>query len=246
MTTPNNDAGTAGTDDFSALLIDLETMAKAQAAIDADTAGAKKIKAAAAAAGVDGAAAGGDVGADDGTGNGDGDGAGAGDGTGTGDGAGGDDDETFGKAFTVRLDDGTEVDAFDGTAMMKALNTQAKSLKEELGKSRQAMTGAVVLIKSLQTTVTSQNDMIKALQADVAKIGASGSGRRAALTVHDKTGAGAHSPAEVKPSDVMAKALDLFKKGDLGGGDLRRIESHQLHGQVCPPDLIHHFPGLTG
>lgn len=220
--------GGEATNDFSALLDELDTMSKAMTA-DGDK-GDKKIKKAA----KDGAAAGdGEVEGEDedeveGEGEGDG--------------------EAFGKAFEVTLRDGTKVQAFDGTEMMKALHSENVALKG----ANDALNGSVTQLGAGLTQavalIKGQGEMIKSLQETVGKLGGQGTGRRAIVNVHEKTAVGGGAGGDNKPTarDVMQKAQTLFSEGKMSGGDYARIEAHQGRGVICPPDIAARYPGLVG
>lgn len=237
---------------FAALLGELETLAKAQA-VDAEDA---KIAAAAndgATPGTDpaakaadevaeagaAAAAGGD--AADGA-------AAAGDGTaaeGEGEGEGEGEDPTLGKSFGVTLADGSQVEAYDGTELVKSLLADMDVRKEETGALHKALEVTLGVLSGMRETVANQAVLIKSLQADVAKLGATGTGRRSVVTVLDKpTGAtAAAKPAGIAYPDVMSKALALQSEGKMTGLDVSRLVSHANHGLGIPEDLARHFAG---
>ncbi|MBI1207441.1 MAG: hypothetical protein GC191_09170 [Azospirillum sp.] len=143
-----------------------------------------------------------------------------------------DGDGTFGKAFGVTLADGSTVQAYDGTQMMKALHAEAK-------RSGDALRATVDLVKSLQTTINTQASMIKSLQGDVARLGTGGRGRRTTLTIHDKPGAtGADQEPKASREAIMAKSLNAQRSGRITGSDVARIESYFNRGIAIPPDLL--------
>lgn len=202
---------------FDELLAELDVLQKAQDCGD-DKKGPRKIKKAAA----DGAAQGGDGNEED-------------------DVSGNDDetdvDDSFGKAFEVTLADGTKQEAFDGTAMLKAMHTENKTLHALVATQGEDLTKALEFTSGLFGLVKSQGEMIKALQADLTKVGNTGTGRRGILTVLEKqnmgAGAGGDKPAKPARSDVMAKALSLQKEGHIDAVGVARIEANfDKHGTV--------------
>lgn len=208
--------------EFQALLEELGTLAKAMPAAGEDD---KNIQAAA------GAAAG------EGDGK-DGDGTG-----GEGDGKGGnqDEDETFGKSFQVTLEDGTTVDAFDGTAMMKALNEKVvrleasnQALAADRDAALQVVTQSIGLIKSLQGTVAT-------LQADVNRLANAGTGRRAVVNVLDKPGTGQllGKSDGLSAGDLKAKALEAQRAGRIGATEVARVDAYLGKSLQLPADLLH-------
>lgn len=184
-------------------------------------------------------------GADDATAGGDGDGdEGGGDGDGGGD--GGEGDEAFGKSFKVTLADGTEAEAYDGTAMMKSLRTDLLGLQGDNEALAKALGGAVEAIKAQREAIISQGTLIKSLQADLAKLAGQGSGRRSVLNVLEKTATTAPaSPSgaaqKITPAGFMAKALSLQKTGELNATDVARCEMNLNKFGELPPDLKHLF-----
>jgi hypothetical protein len=128
--------------DFAALLDDLETLQKASAPSKEDEGKGDDKKIAAAAADCDK------------------------------DGDKDDKGEEFGKAFKVTLADGTEAEAFDGTAMLKALHTEHTKLAEVVEAQRadmqKAMEILVAVAKDQRKTIADQADLLKALGSNVA------------------------------------------------------------------------------
>lgn len=243
MTTTQSPAVQGAANNFDGLLGEIDTLLKAATAEPGSAGGkpggAKRIRRAAQNA--------------DGTGEGtaDGDGDGTGDSTLDPDnldpdGANGE-GEPFGKSFEVELPDGTKTEAYDGTAMLKALHAENGALRAEIGGAHKALGATLGVIKALQGQIAQQGDLMKALTADVKALGSQGSGRRAILSVHDKpaTTAGAPATSTARPGDVMAKAMALFAEGKMEGGDLRRIEAHQGRGLLAPADVLSRYPGLT-
>lgn len=222
--------------DFAALLADLETLQKASGAVCADD---KK-----------------DIGGD-----GDGDdkaddkkiAAAARDGEKHSD---AEEKETFGKAFRVKLEDGTETEAFDGTQMLKALHAEHEGLRTVVESHEEdilkAFDLAIGTIRDLQTKVTEQDVLIKAMKTKVDTFGAAGVGRRTMLTIAEKLApsagiTGGSEPARAAgptASDVMAKAKFMAREGKLDPGQLPRLEAHQLRGMLGPDDLMKAFPEL--
>lgn len=199
---------------FDELLGELETLAKAQPAEEGD----EKIVAAAA------------EGGGQGSGEPDGD-EGAGDGMGDDDGDEG--KPPMAKSFRVKLEDGTEVDAQDGTELVKALQDRIEATEGTLAK---ALGTAVELIKS-------QGAQIAALSSKIKAIGGEGKGRKAVLSVVEKPAAGgdmAKSTAEagMQPEEFMVKALDAQKLGRITGLQVAVAEANLNRGQPVPADII--------
>lgn len=198
-----------------------DTMVKALAAdAEADKAGDKKIAAAAA----------------DGAKDGDGDDTLAGGKDGDGDG-----DAMFGKSFQVTLEDGSVQEAFDGTAMMKALGDEVVALKGERDSFGKALGIIAGTMKAQQGLLSQQADMLKSLQGDIATLRGSGTGRRALLSVHEKP-AGTPPPNGDKPTmsrtAFMAKALVAHGKGLVTADEVAGAEHRLNIGRELPDDFV--------
>lgn len=210
---------------YEKLLEELETMAKAMPGDDA--ADDDKIAAAAANANPD---ADGD-GDNDVTGEHiepDGDeGAGA-------EGGDGDGDETMGKSFALKLEDGTELEAIDGTELVKSLMARVESNE---GTVMKALGTAVDLLGK-------QGNMIKSLQDEVKKLAGEGRGRKTVVSVSEKPVAGATMAKSqgaadgLSANEFMAKALAAQASGRLTGLDVARAESALNKGLPVPQDVV--------
>lgn len=210
---------------YEKLLEELETMAKAMPGDEG--ADDDKIQAAAAAANPDADGDGeNDVTGDDLNPEGLGD-----EGEGEGD---GDDEETMGKSFALKLEDGTELEAIDGTELVKSLMARVESNE---GTVMKALGTAVELIGK-------QGDMIKSLQDEVKKLAGEGRGRKAVVSVSEKPVAGANmaksqGAAEgLSANEFMAKALAAQASGRLTGLDVARAESALNKGLPVPQDVV--------
>lgn len=226
--------------DFSALLDELaalqtsgEEMAKAMTAEASED--DKKIAAAA------------DT---DGDGKAEGAGEGAGEGDDKADAKDGDDKdaEYFGKSMKVKLEDGSEVEAFDGTAAIQGLHQRIDSLAEKIegavgGEMMAKALGSVGgAVKGLQAILKEQGDMIKSLRAEVATLRTSGAGRRATLSVHEKpdaaSAAAAAKPQGMSREEVLTKAMAAFDGGKLTAAQVAIVESRINRGEQLPADIL--------
>jgi len=200
---------------FKALLDELEVMTKALPA-EGDAAGDKKIAAAAAEGEGDGKKKPAEA-----------EGAGEGE-------TKVEDEEAAGegemaKSFKLKLEDGSEIDAMDGTALIKALTTRVEANEGEV---KVALTSAITLIKG-------QGAMIKALSDKVEKLSNTGKGRKAVVTVAEKPAAEKTVEAEgVQIQDFMAKAHVVWSAGKLSGDEFRRLESYVNRGLQPPAEIV--------
>lgn len=213
---------------FADLLADLETFAKSLPGEGEDTA----------------AGAGGADGDDtEAGGNADGDDTEAGAGADGEDGAAGG-EEPFGKSFEVVLADGTKAEAFDGTAMMKALHDENVALRSQGIELTRGMTTLVPLVKSLLKERAEDRKLLKAMDARLAKLGGAGSGRKVVLRVDEKPplgggGADAAPPKapEMSQDEIMAKAQSLLSEGKIDVIGANRVFTHTSRGLGVPEDL---------
>ena len=208
---------------YEKLLEELETMAKAMPGDDG--ADDDKIQAAAAAANPDADGDGeNDVTGDDLNPEGLGD-------EGEGD---GDDEETMGKSFALKLEDGTELEAIDGTELVKSLMARVESNE---GTVMKALGTAVDLLGK-------QGNMIKSLQDEVKKLAGEGRGRKTVVSVSEKPVAGATMAKSqgaadgLSANEFMAKALAAQASGRLTGLDVARAESALNKGLPVPQDVV--------
>jgi hypothetical protein len=225
--------------EFAALISELESFQKASGADDDKTAGSgdgkgddKKIVAAAA----DGDKTSAKENPTEGEGSGDDKGKG----------------EPFGKALQVTLADGSQVEAWDGSEMLKAMQTESGEMREQMDDMRKAFEIAVGVIRDLRTEASAQDTLLKSLQLKIASVGASPTGRKSMIAIAEKlspgsgTGAGSGARAATEPTaaSVMMKAQQMCRADALGWEALPRIEAFQGRGQLAPPDLLARFPEL--
>ena len=217
-------------DNFDALLAELAPLAKAMAPADGDD----KIAAAADEAGV---AMPTDEGKGDGT----------------------DEDETddvLGKSFAVTLPDGTVQDAFDATDLIKSLGarlevaeaatvqhgTTIQATEANLAKALTAASMLAGMVKSQDARARAQDDLIKSLQADVARIGNQPVGRKAVVAMAEKTVAGRAAVSGTDPNEIMAKAMTANAAGQLMASDVARLEASFNAGLAAPADILARLP----
>lgn len=153
---------------------------------------------------------------------------------GKGDDDAGDKGAVFGKSFAVTLDDGTQVDAYDGTEMVKALHTtigaqagKITALEAQVSGADAFATKAVGLFKALQTQIAEQGVLIKALREQPG-------GRRSTIT--DPT-----PPARADQAtrgDMLAKSLTAQAAGRISGREVAVIEARLAENHPIPAELL--------
>lgn len=146
----------------------------------------------------------------------------------------GDDKETMGKSFALKLEDGTELEAIDGTELVKSLMARVESNE---GTVMKALGTAVDLLGK-------QGNMIKSLQDEVKKLAGEGRGRKTVVSVSEKPVAGATMAKSqgaadgLSANEFMAKALAAQASGRLTGLDVARAESALNKGLPVPQDVV--------
>ena len=165
-----------------------------------------------------------------------------------------DGDKPMAKSFALQLDDGTTLEAFDGTEMLKALTDRvdtavasidAKADQELVLKSLQSAVELIATqsqsIKNLIATVEKQGEMHKALQAKVGALSAEGRGTRSVRSAAEaqpaqdlKKSLGADSA----PGEILAKSMSAYKAGRITGLDVTKIETSINMGVPVSAELM--------
>lgn len=149
----------------------------------------------------------------------------------------GEEKEMVAKSFLVKLDDGTEIEAQDGTELVKSLINRMENSE---GTMQKAMGSMLTLIKG-------QSDMIKSLSDKVAKLSNEGRGRKAVLTVTEKPSATAHTETMAKsigtgdgitPDAFFAKAFEAQKAGRVTGTEIAIAETCLNKNQPIPQHIV--------
>lgn len=141
-----------------------------------------------------------------------------------------DKDKGMAKSFQLRLEDGSIVEAEDGTELVKALMNRVEKNESLLAK---ALEGTVNLIKS-------QGEMIKSLEDKVVKLSGQGKGRKAMLSIVEKQSVTMtkSEPEGISTHDFMAKALVAQAEGRITGMEVARAESYINSGIQIPQDIV--------
>jgi hypothetical protein len=144
----------------------------------------------------------------------------------------------FGKSMTLVNEAGENVEAYDGTELVKSLMVDVAGLQEKFGASES------VMAKALEGTlglVKTQGELIKSLSAQVSKLSSSGRGRQAVLTVSEKPAAGALAksvPAGMSGQEVLAKALTAQRAGKITGLEVSRLENAINAGMAPQAEIL--------
>lgn len=159
-------------------------------------------------------------------------------------------DKPFAKSLKVTLEDGSVVDAEDGSEMIKALTDQLAASDARAEKLETSMTkglgDAITLIKSQATLIKSQGEHATALEEKIAKLSSQGTGRKAVVTLTPKLTATEELNKGGDGIDLnlfMAKATDKFNEGKITGHDLAAFEAMANRGLQPSKDIIQKIVG---
>ena len=149
---------------------------------------------------------------------------------------GGDNDDggkPMAKSFKFTLEDGTEVEAQDGSELVKSLGERLDATETTMAK---ALGQAVDLIKG-------QGEMIKSMQDQIKKLSGEGRGRKAVVSIVEKPGPGEGVMAKSESQGMsheqfFAKALTAQKEGRLSGTDIAIAESCLNRGEAIPANIV--------
>jgi len=154
------------------------------------------------------------------------------------------------KSMTVQMEDGTEVEAVDGTELVKALTEELGALSAKFDENEtvmaKAMGQAVSLLKALSTG-------FEKLQARVEAMANEGRGRKAVVSLTERQPSAAAKAAGgetalakaaggdgIDLNEFMAKAEEQWRAGKIGGQDLCVIEAALNNGMAASinPQLV--------
>lgn len=145
-----------------------------------------------------------------------------------------DKDEPMAKSFKFTLEDGTEVEAQDGTELVKSLHARMDANEGNMFK---ALETAVNLIKG-------QGDLIKSMQDQIKKLSGEGRGRKAVVSVVEKTSATETMAKSIQQpegmtSDVFfAKAFTAQREGRISGTEIAMAEACLNRGEAIPASIV--------
>ena len=165
-----------------------------------------------------------------------------------------DDDEQFGKSFSLQLEDGTTIDAVDGTQLVKSLATKLNDTQTAFNKATSEMAikedqiyksieSTTSLLESQTETIRKQGDLIKSLSEQVNKIANSGRGRASTLSVTEKPTNSeplnkSMQTQTMAPQEILAKSLAAMHDKKITGAEAIRIEAAINNGVAVAPELL--------
>lgn len=142
------------------------------------------------------------------------------------------------KSLQVTLADGSVVEAEDGTELVKSLFERFDAQEDSLVK---ALGGTLNLVKAQGEQLVAQGNLIKSLQAEVARIGNQGAGRKTLVTVHEQVNTMTKSmqPEQKGPTkeEIMAKSNAAFSAGRITGQEFTMIDVAMRSGFEIDPAL---------
>ncbi len=151
-------------------------------------------------------------------------------------------EDELGKSFRVVLEDGTEVDAMDGSKMLKALQGRFSALDKRFGEQDETLQKAMGTVTDL---LRGQSDLIKSLVERVRVLEGSGRGRKAVLSVNERPGPAGADLAKAQgadqgltPAQLLSKAEAAVAAGRLQWGDVVRAEAFLAKSMQLPDDLM--------
>ena len=148
-----------------------------------------------------------------------------------------DEDETFGKSFAMTLEDGTVIEAVDGSAMVKALMEKNEALTAQITEQEGEMSKALTTVVE---TIKGQSELIKSLQEQVSRLSGEGRGRKAVVSVAEKPAATLtkSEPTGMSGSEFMAKCEAAFSAGQITGRDVSIAETALQNGIAVPEHIV--------
>lgn len=153
----------------------------------------------------------------------------------------GEDDEILGKSMRVTLPDGTESEAYDGTA---ALLNAITAIREEqaarlaLGAEVAALSENVVLKSDVMEVLKRQGALLKSMSEQIATLSKEGRPRKSVLNVHEKQPATPQPPPAPSAETLLAKAQIANREGRMTAYDVARLQAYTQRGLPPPEDLI--------
>jgi hypothetical protein len=167
-----------------------------------------------------------------------------GEGNGVGEGGENQNPEALGKSMTVTTEDGEQMEAVDGTALVKSLIARVETMEAGNAAHGEDLTKSLGMIKDAMLTQTdvikAQGEMIKSLQANMATLMGAGHGRKSIVTVHEKPDPTLTKSVQAEGltrDEFMAKALDKQKEGKLTSREVAIAEA-SLNRGIQVPDHI--------
>jgi len=145
----------------------------------------------------------------------------------------------------LKLEDGSDLEAFDGTELVKSLAQRVElaesALKQNEGQVLKSLNAAVDLISAQSVKLKEQGELIKSLEGKVTTLGKTGRGRASIVTLTEKPQletVNQSQNATIGGEELINKALGAMKAGRITGLEASGIETRIRMGVKVDPALI--------
>lgn len=142
----------------------------------------------------------------------------------------------------------TAGEGFDFDGLQKSFDDRTETMAKALASAMDALVASQTQVGELTVKLTAQADQIaqqgltvKALSDKVTAFGATGRGRAATVSVHEKPSNAAVATPEQTVGDLFAKANTLIAAGKLTAVDAGRINAWVNAGRGVPPEYAAMF-----
>ena len=151
-------------------------------------------------------------------------------------------DAALGKSFSLKLENGEDLEAVDGTELVKSLISRLDDADTTLMERDEALQKALRVSIDM---IKGQADDIADLKKQIKAIGSTGVGRKATVTIAEKPEVGVLQKAEEGMSglEFLAKAEGAMMSGKITGHELALAESALNRGAQVRPDIVSRVVG---
>lgn len=142
------------------------------------------------------------------------------------------DEKPMAKSMAATID-GEEVEVVDATELLKSLDGRIGGMETVLAKA----------LESTLSTIKTQGEMIKSLNARLDKLAGQGKGRKAVLAITEKPVAGETTlaksePQGLTPQEFLLKCEAGFKAGKISGQEFTVADVSLRQGAPVPQSII--------
>lgn len=168
-------------------------------------------------------------------------------------GANPDEEEGLTKSFSFQLENGDTLEAYDGTTMLKALSSRLDATDGQLAdanlqmiethqKIETVLTKSFELMSAQQAQIEKQEQLIKSLQSDLARVGSQGRGRVSVTSVSQVPAKAPESDlkksfGDCTPTEFLGKCLSAQKAGRITAMETALAEEYVNAGVPLPESL---------
>lgn len=135
-----------------------------------------------------------------------------------------------------------EVPGIDGlqksfTDGMAGVAGQTETMAKALTVALEGLATSQADVANLSGRIEAQDALVKSLSTKLDAFGATGSGRRSTVSVHEKPSPAAVADVQPTVGELFAKASTLISAGKLSGADAARVNAWVNAGRGIPPEL---------